>query len=55
VEQVRRALHLDRHTFFLKREQTSASRWHVEVRREDPADVDRELASWLKAAMALSS
>jgi len=52
---VRSALHLDRNNFFLKREQTSANRWHVEVRPEDPADVDRELASWLKAPMALSS
>jgi hypothetical protein len=39
----------------VKREQASANRWHLEVRLEKPADVDRELKAWLKAAMALSS
>ncbi len=39
----------------VKREQVSAHRWHLEVRLEKPADVDRELKGWLKAAMALSS
>jgi hypothetical protein len=37
-----------------KREQTSAHRWHVEVRLEEPADVDRQLTNWLAAAYELS-
>jgi len=39
----------------VKREQASAHRWHLEVRLESPKDIDRELTSWLKAAMELSS
>jgi hypothetical protein len=38
----------------VKRDQASANRWHVEVRLEDPAQVDRQLISWLKAAYALA-
>ena len=38
-----------------KREQTSAHRWHVEIRLEKPADVDRQLASWLSAAYELAA
>ena len=38
-----------------KREQTSANRWHVEVRLEEPADVDRQLTNWLTAAYDLAS
>ena len=38
----------------VKREQTSAHRWHVEIRLEEPADVDRQLTSWLSAAYALA-
>ena len=37
-----------------KREQTSANRWHLEVRLEKPAHVDRQLTAWLKAAYALA-
>jgi uncharacterized protein DUF5655 len=37
-----------------KREQASANRWHVEVRLERPAQVDRQLTSWLKAAYELA-
>jgi len=37
-----------------KREQTSAHRWHVEVRLEKPADVDRQLTGWLNAAYDLA-
>ena len=37
-----------------KREQASAHRWHVEIRLEKPADVDRQLTRWLKAAYALA-
>ena len=37
-----------------KREQTSANRWHVEVRLEKPAHIDRQLTAWLKAAYDLA-
>jgi hypothetical protein len=39
----------------VKREQTSANRWHLEVRLERPSNVDRELKAWLEDAMALSA
>jgi len=38
-----------------KSEQTSASRFHHEVKLTSPADVDEELAGWLKAAYLLSA
>ena len=38
-----------------KSEQTSASRFHHEVRLSSPAEVDAELTRWLKAAYELSS
>ena len=38
----------------VKREQASANRWHLEVRLETPAAVDRELAGWIKAAYELA-
>jgi len=38
----------------IKREQASAHRWHLEIRLDDPAQVDDELRSWLTAAMRLS-
>ena len=37
-----------------KREQTSANRWHVEVRLTSPAQVDRQLTAWLPAAYDLA-
>ena len=37
-----------------RREQVSASRWHVEVRIDSPQAVDAELKKWLKAAYELS-
>jgi Domain of unknown function (DUF5655) len=37
-----------------KREQASANRWHLEVRLEDPKQIDAELKAWLKAAMELA-
>lgn len=37
-----------------KREQTSANRWHLEVRVEKPAQIDRQLTAWLKAAYELA-
>jgi len=36
------------------REQTSANRWHIEIRLARPADVDGQLTSWLKAACDLA-
>ena len=38
-----------------KREQTSAKRWHVEVRLSSAKDVDAELKAWLRAAYAMSA
>ncbi|MDX6612813.1 MAG: hypothetical protein QOD75_1999 [Blastocatellia bacterium] len=38
-----------------KSEQTSARRFHHEVKLTKPADVDDELVRWLKEAYALSS
>jgi hypothetical protein len=38
-----------------KSEQTSASRYHHEVKLTSPADVDAELKDWLKAAYELSA
>jgi hypothetical protein len=43
-----------RHPRIAKREQTSANRWHLEVRLEEPAHVDRQLAGWLRAAYELA-
>lgn len=37
-----------------RREQASANRWHLEIRLDDPAQVDAELERWLKQAFALS-
>ena len=38
-----------------KSEQTSANRFHHEVKLTSPADVDAELMKWLKDAYALSA
>jgi len=38
-----------------KRQQASAHRWHLEIRLDDPKQVDAQLKAWLKDAMALSS
>jgi hypothetical protein len=38
----------------VKREQASANRWHIEVRVEKPADVDKELVGWLEKAYTMS-
>ena len=43
-----------RHSRIQKREQTSANRWHVEVRLEKPADIDRQVTTWLRAAYDLA-
>jgi len=37
-----------------KRAQTSAHRWHADIRLERPSDVDRQLTTWLKAAYELA-
>jgi hypothetical protein len=37
-----------------KHEQASAHRWHVELRVDDPAQVDGELKGWLKQAWEIS-
>jgi hypothetical protein len=37
-----------------KREQASANRWHLNVRLEEPAEVDRQLTAWLRAAYELA-
>jgi hypothetical protein len=38
----------------VKRQRASAHRWHLDVRLESPKDIDRELTTWLKDAMAIS-
>jgi hypothetical protein len=38
----------------MKREQASANRWHVEIKLEDPKQVDRELVGWLKKSYELA-
>jgi Domain of unknown function (DUF5655) len=38
----------------VKHERVSSNRWHLEVRLEQAADVDRELLSWLKQSYELS-
>ena len=37
-----------------KREQTSAHRWHIDVPLTKPADVDKQLTTWLRAAYDLA-
>lgn len=37
-----------------KREQTSANRWHLEVRLTNPNEVDPELMIWIKNAYDLA-
>ena len=36
-------------------EQTSATRWHLDVRLTGSSDVDAELIAWLREAYALSA
>ena len=38
----------------IKREQTSASRWHLELKLNSPLTVDKELRGWLKSAYEIS-
>ena len=37
-----------------KREQTSANRWHLEIRLDQPAQIDRQITAWLRAAYDLA-
>ena len=37
-----------------RREQASANRWHVELRLDNPAQIDRQLTAWLEAAYELA-
>jgi hypothetical protein len=37
-----------------RREQASASRWHLEIKLESPAAVDTEVIKWLKASYEIS-
>ena len=37
-----------------RRERASANRWHLEIKIEDPVQVDRELAGWIKSAYELA-
>jgi Domain of unknown function (DUF5655) len=38
----------------VKREQGSARRWHLEIRLDDPRQVDAQLKAWLKKSVDLS-
>ena len=38
----------------MRREQASASRWHLEVKLDSPRGVDKELKRWLKSAYEIS-
>ena len=38
-----------------KHEQVSAHRWHLEVKLQEPEEIDRELVGWLKDAYELSA
>jgi predicted DNA-binding protein (MmcQ/YjbR family) len=37
-----------------KTEQTSANRWHFEVRLSDPAEVDEQVLQWLRSSYELA-
>jgi len=37
-----------------KTEQTSANRWHFEVRLNDPAEVDEQVVQWLRSSYELA-
>ena len=39
----------------MKREQASAHRWHLEIKLENPEQVDRELLNWLTKAYELAA
>lgn len=37
-----------------RREQTSANRWHHEIKLHDPGEVDGQLLGWLRASYEMS-
>lgn len=37
-----------------RHDQVSANRWHLRIRLSEPAEIDRELLGWLKAAYVLA-
>lgn len=37
-----------------RHDQVSANRWHLRIRLSEPAEIDRELLGWLKAAYTLA-
>jgi hypothetical protein len=39
----------------LRAQQTSARRWHIDVRLTSPRDVDRDVRAWLKTAYELAA
>jgi hypothetical protein len=39
----------------IKDEQASANRWHLDVRLENPDEVDAELILWIRAAYTLAA
>ena len=39
---------------FHKTEQTSANRWHFEIRLNEPAEVDEQILQWLHASYELA-
>jgi predicted DNA-binding protein (MmcQ/YjbR family) len=43
-----------KHSRVHKTEQTSANRWHFEVRLNDPAEVDEQLLQWLRSSYELA-
>jgi len=38
----------------MKREQASANRWHLEIKLEDPKQLDREVLGWLEKSYSLA-
>ncbi|MBV8545395.1 MAG: hypothetical protein JO093_00805 [Acidobacteria bacterium] len=43
-----------KHNRVHKTEQTSANRWHFEVRLNDPAEVDEQIVQWLHMSYELA-
>ena len=50
-----RLTHDVRSTRVRRHEQASANRWHLELKLEQPSDVDAELAGWLREAYDLAT
>jgi len=43
-----------RHPRIVKHEQVSAKRWHLDLRLENPDQIDREIVGWLRSAVELA-